>query len=68
MPLKARGRFMQVEKGRTLLYISRKLAGDSAWPFKPKERVGLILDPKGKRLIVKRLSGREAAESEKRAT
>jgi hypothetical protein len=54
MPLEGRGRFMQVEKGRTLLYVSRKLVTDSAWPFKPKESVTLTVDPKGKRLIVRR--------------
>lgn len=57
VPLHALGRLMQVEKGRTLLYISRKLVGDSAWPFKPGERVALTLDPKTKRLIVERHIG-----------
>jgi hypothetical protein len=56
------GRIMQVEKGRTLLYLSRQLVSDSAWPFKDGERVLLSLDPKTKRLIVERLTARAAKE------
>lgn len=54
MPLTAQGRIMQVEKGRTLLYISRKLVADSAWPFTPGERVLITIDPRTKRLTVER--------------
>lgn len=54
MPLQAAGRIMQVEKGRTLLYISRKLVADSAWPFEAGERVMVTIDPKSKRLLVER--------------
>ena len=54
MALTGLGRIMQVEKGRTLVYVSRKLAGDSAFPFQPGERVLLTIDPKGRRLVVER--------------
>lgn len=46
---------MQVEKGRTLLYVSQLVAKDSAWPFKGGEAVLLKLDPKNKRLVVERM-------------
>lgn len=55
MVLQALGRIMQVEKGRTLLYISRKVVGDSAWPFEAGERVSLTVDPKTKQLIIEKL-------------
>lgn len=58
MPLQAHGRIMQVEKGRTLLYISRKLVADSAWPFEARERVLITIDPKSKRLTVERAPAR----------
>ena len=55
MPLRAKGRIMQVEKGRTLVYVSRSLADDSAWPFEPGEEVELVIDPEERRLIVSKL-------------
>lgn len=57
MALSGFGRIMRVEKGRTLLYISRRLVEDSAFPFRPGDRVALTIDARGKRLIVERMPG-----------
>ena len=47
---------MQVEKGRTLLYISRSLVTDSTWPFDAGEAVDLTLEPKSGRLVVAKIA------------
>lgn len=60
MSLTGSGRVLQVEKGRTLLYVSQLVAKDSAWPFKAGETVALTLDPKHKRLVVEKTQARGA--------
>ena len=34
MALQGGGRLLQSEASRTLIYVSQKVASDSAWPFK----------------------------------
>ena len=52
MVLEGRGRFLQAEKSRNLIYISRGLVKDSAFPFRPGQAVKVTVDPKKKRLII----------------
>ncbi len=46
-------------KGRTYektwIYIPTSVANDTAFPFKPGEKVLIIIDIKGKRLIIEKL-------------
>lgn len=54
MPLSGLGRVMQVEDNRTLLYISQRVATDSAWPFRPGERVIVRIEADKQRIVVEK--------------
>lgn len=52
MALEGPGRLERPEANRTRIYISTSVAGDSAFPFKPGDKLSLRID--GKRLIVEK--------------
>jgi hypothetical protein len=54
MALEGSARFVSYEKSRTLVYISKKVVDDSAFPFRPGEELVVRIDPKGQRLIIER--------------
>lgn len=54
MALEGSGRFVSYEKSRTLIYISKKVADDSAFPFKAGDDVVVKID--GKTLVIERPS------------
>ncbi|MCA1811752.1 MAG: hypothetical protein ABR562_02275 [Thermoplasmatota archaeon] len=55
MALEGKGRLIQAEASRTLIYVSQKVAGDSAWPFKAGDELLIRIDTKGKRVIVEKI-------------
>lgn len=57
MALTGPARLIAAETSRTLLYLSQKVASDSAFPFAPGERLIATIDPENHRLIIER--GRE---------
>lgn len=52
MVLEGPGRLERPEASRTRIYISTKVAEDSAFPFKPGDRLVVRID--GKRLVVEK--------------
>lgn len=50
MVLEGHGRYFQSEASRTVIYVSQRIARDSAWPFRPGQRLDIKID--GDRLIV----------------
>lgn len=52
--LTGKGRVLQTEASRTTIYLSQKVVGDSAFPFKPGDDVRITIDPVGKRLLIER--------------
>lgn len=58
MPLIGSGRLLQAEASRTLIYVSQKLVGDSAFPFQPGDKLDIRIDPVGKQLIIERHESR----------
>lgn len=52
MALEGPGRLERPEANRTRLYISTKVAEDSAFPFKPGDQLVVRID--GRRLIVEK--------------
>lgn len=71
MSLKGSARLIQAEKSRTLLYISQRVAADSAFPFLPGEPLTVTIDADNERLVVERPLTRrelvtESAEAPKR--
>ena len=56
--LSGSGRLIQAEKSRTLLYISQKVASDSAFPFKKSDRLKITIDQDGQRLVVEKVRAR----------
>lgn len=54
MSLSGTARLIQAEKSRTLLYLSQRVAADSAFPFKPGDALTVSIDPKNQRLIIER--------------
>lgn len=50
------GRFVSYEKSRTLIYISKKVADDSAFPFRPGEELWVKID--GKRVVIEKAKSR----------
>ena len=55
MPLTALGRVLEPEQGKTVLYVARRLAEDSAWPFERGEQVRMTIDPKRRTLLVEKM-------------
>lgn len=53
MALEGDARFVAYEKSRTLIYVSKKLTDDSAFPFEPGEQLKARID--GKRLIIEKV-------------
>lgn len=54
MSLNGSARLIQAEKSRTLLYVSQRVAADSAFPFKAGEPLVVTIDVEGERLIIER--------------
>lgn len=54
MALKGTARFASYERSRTVIYVSKKVTDDSAFPFEPGDELVVIVDPKGKRLILEK--------------
>ena len=54
MALSGKGRLIKAEKSRTLLYISARVASDSAFPFSAGEELVVTIDKDNSRLIVER--------------
>lgn len=59
MPLEGRATLYEYSKGKVVLYLPAAVVKDSAFPFKPGERLHVVI--KGSRLIVEKSRGREAA-------
>lgn len=54
MTLEAHGRLLHPESSRTLIYVSQKVASDSAFPFEAGDKLRIRIDPDENRLIVER--------------
>ena len=52
MALEGKGRFLKSESSRSLIYVSQKVAQDSAFPFKPGQELVIRIDERRGRLIV----------------
>jgi len=52
MVLEAPGRLLHPESSRTLIYVSQKVASDSAFPFDPGDKLRIRIDKDKDRLIV----------------
>lgn len=52
MALEGTGRYVSYEKSRTLIYISKKVADDSAFPFKPGEELWVRIE--GKKVVIEK--------------
>lgn len=52
MPSEGHARFVSYEKSRTLIYISKKLADDTSFPFRPGEELWARIE--GKRLVIEK--------------
>lgn len=50
MTLEGNGRYFQSEASRTVIYVSQRIAKDSAWPFTPGQQLHIKID--GDKLIV----------------
>lgn len=57
MVLEGHGRLQQSEASRTLIYVSQKVASDSAFPFEAGQKLVVRIDQQRGRLII------EAADS-----
>lgn len=54
MALEGNGRYVAYEKSRRLVYISAKVADDSAFPFEPGDQLVVRIDPDGQRLVIEK--------------
>lgn len=52
---------MHYESARMLIYISKAVASDSAFPFKPGDDLWITIDRDGSRLVVERVKGRKTS-------
>ena len=60
MALEGSARYVRYERSRTLVYISKKVADDSAFPFDAGDELVVRIDPRLKRVILERSkSGRQ---------
>lgn len=50
MALEGKGRFLQTEGSRSLIYVSQKVAQDSAFPFEPSQE--LVVRIEKNRLVI----------------
>lgn len=57
MALEGKGRFLQSEGSRSLIYISQKVAQDSTFPFGPGDELIVRIDPGHNRIIVEKRVG-----------
>lgn len=53
MALEGKARFVSYERSRTLIYLSKKVVDDSAFPLEPGEPLTVKID--GKRLIIEKM-------------
>lgn len=54
MVLEGAGKYHKSEASRAIIYVSQKLASDSAFPFTHKDDLRIVIDVKGKRLIIEK--------------
>lgn len=54
MALEGPGRVMRTEKTRTMVYITQRVAGDSAFPFRPGDELWVRIDREGGRVVLER--------------
>lgn len=59
MTLEAHGRLLHPESSRTLIYVSQKVASDSAFPFEAGDELVVRIDKENERLIVELAEGDE---------
>jgi len=52
MTLEGIGRVYEYQKGKLIIYLPARVRGDSAFPFRPGQRVRVRIDPPKGRLIV----------------
>lgn len=52
MALEGKARFVSYEKSRTLIYVSKRVVDDSAFPFDPGDQLTARID--GDRLIIQK--------------
>jgi hypothetical protein len=56
MVLEAPGRLLHPESSRTLIYVSQKVASDSAFPFEAGDELRIRIDKENSRLVVEKAS------------
>lgn len=56
MSLAGPGRLHNIEKSRTLIYVSQTVANDSAFPFEDKDELVITIDQKAGRLVIEKAS------------
>lgn len=54
MALTGSARFASYERSRTVIYVSKKVTDDSAFPFKPGDELVVTVDPNAKLLVFQR--------------
>ena len=54
MALQGKGKLHHPQSSRTVIYVSAKVAGDSAFPFQPGDDLVIRIDTKAGRLIVEK--------------
>lgn len=59
MSLEGDGRLLEPEASKTLIYVSQRVASDSAFPFKAGESLWIRIDTQNQRLVVERAKGRK---------
>lgn len=59
MSLEGDGRLLEPQTSKTLIYISQRVASDSAFPFKAGDALWIRIDPQNERLIVEKAKGRK---------
>lgn len=59
MTLEGDGRLLEPEASKTLIYVSQKVASDSAFPFKTGDPLLVRIDPKNERLIIEKAGRRK---------
>lgn len=54
MALKGDGRLFEAETSRTIIYVSQRVASDSAFPFGHRDKLSITIDADNGRLIIER--------------
>lgn len=62
MTLEGDGRLLEPQASKTLIYVSQKVASDSAFPFEAGEPLWLRIDPENEELIVGKAKRRESED------